>query len=49
MSAAAIVGRGLEAVDTPALLVDLDRLESNIAWIAETCRAAGVGRARSTP
>ncbi|MFO1061845.1 MAG: alanine racemase [Dongiaceae bacterium] len=40
--AAAAVGQGLAAVDTPALLVDLDRLESNIAYIAETCRAAGV-------
>jgi D-serine deaminase-like pyridoxal phosphate-dependent protein len=36
------VGQGLEALDTPALLVDLDRLEANIAYIAGTCRAAGV-------
>jgi D-serine deaminase-like pyridoxal phosphate-dependent protein len=42
MSAASLVGQGLDALDTPALLVDLDRLEANIAHIAETCRAAGV-------
>ncbi|HUP27222.1 MAG TPA: alanine racemase [Chloroflexia bacterium] len=29
-------------VDTPALLVDLDRLENNLARMASRCRAAGV-------
>src|SRR5258708_32549159 len=29
-------------LDTPALLVDLDTMESNIAHIAESCRAHGV-------
>lgn len=32
-----------EALDTPALVVDLDILEGNIRQIAETCRRAGVG------
>jgi D-serine deaminase-like pyridoxal phosphate-dependent protein len=31
------------ALDTPALLVDLDALEANIARIARTCRENGVG------
>ena len=30
------------ALDTPALLIDLDVLEANIAHIAQTCRAHGV-------
>src|SRR5882757_3288890 len=29
-------------LDTPALLIDLDVLEANIAYIAQTCRAHGV-------
>ena len=32
----------LDALDTPALLVDLDIMEANIARVAETCRARGV-------
>lgn len=32
----------LEALDTPALLVDLDIMEANIARVAEACRAQGV-------
>ncbi|MBM3522904.1 MAG: DSD1 family PLP-dependent enzyme [Alphaproteobacteria bacterium] len=36
------VGLPKSALDTPALLVDLDRLESNIRSIAGACRAAGV-------
>jgi D-serine deaminase-like pyridoxal phosphate-dependent protein len=32
-----------DAIETPALLVDLDILESNIAVIAEGCRRRGVG------
>jgi D-serine deaminase-like pyridoxal phosphate-dependent protein len=38
-----LIGASKEAVDTPALLVDLDLMEANIARIAETCRAQGVG------
>jgi D-serine deaminase-like pyridoxal phosphate-dependent protein len=30
------------ALDTPALLVDLDRMESNIAHVAAACRAHGI-------
>ena len=29
-------------LDTPALLVDLDVMEANIAHVARACRAAGV-------
>jgi D-serine deaminase-like pyridoxal phosphate-dependent protein len=41
-------------LDTPALLVDLDVLDANIARIASTCRAHGVGwrphvKAQKTP
>jgi len=36
------VGLGKEKLDTPALLVDLDVLQSNIARIAGACRAGGV-------
>src|SRR5688572_27595262 len=32
----------LDTLDTPALLVDLDIMEANIARVAETCRAQGV-------
>jgi D-serine deaminase-like pyridoxal phosphate-dependent protein len=39
----ALVERGRSALDTPALLVDLDVLEANIVRIAETCRASGIG------
>src|SRR5713101_4665226 len=42
------------ALDTPALLVDLDVMEANIARIAATCRAHGVAwrphtKAHKTP
>ena len=36
------VGRPISELDTPALLVDLDIMDANIAWIAGACRAAGV-------
>jgi D-serine deaminase-like pyridoxal phosphate-dependent protein len=36
------VGRKKAELDTPVLLVDLDRMEANIATIAGACRAAGV-------
>jgi D-serine deaminase-like pyridoxal phosphate-dependent protein len=35
-------GRSLSVVDTPALLVDLDVMDSNIARILAACRARGV-------
>lgn len=37
------VGLSLDDLDTPALWVDLDRLESNIAAMAGTLAAAGMG------
>ncbi len=41
-AAAELIGRPWTAADTPALLVDLDRLEHNIARMAAVARAAGV-------
>ncbi len=38
-----LIGEPKTALDTPALLVDLDLMEANIARVAETCRAHGVG------
>lgn len=40
--ASAPLGRGKAALDTPALLVDLDVMEANIAAIAAVCRRHGV-------
>lgn len=40
--AAGVVGMAVRDLDTPALLVDLDVLESNIARMAAICKAAGV-------
>jgi D-serine deaminase-like pyridoxal phosphate-dependent protein len=37
-----LVGLPKEALDTPALLVELDALEANIAHMAAACRDAGV-------
>ena len=53
-SAAKEIGQPKAALDTPALLVDLDILEANIAHIAKTCRDNGVGwrphsKAHKTP
>ena len=42
MSAPAPLGHGKEDLDTPALLVDLDVMEANIAAIAAGCRENGV-------
>ena len=42
MSAPAPLGQGKAALDTPALLVDLDVMEANIAAIAAGCRENGV-------
>mgnify|MGYP003663833778 FL=1 len=38
----AAIGDDLDQVDTPALMIDLDAFEHNIAVMAETCRTAGV-------
>jgi D-serine deaminase-like pyridoxal phosphate-dependent protein len=43
MAASSLIGAPKTAVDTPALLVDLDIMEANIRRVAETCRANGVG------
>src|SRR5438876_11894232 len=37
-----LIGQHKSALDTPALLVDLDVMEANIAGIVATCRAHGV-------
>ena len=45
MAAEPLVGASVlaeDGVDTPALLVDLDRLDANIARIAGACRAHGI-------
>ena len=49
-----LIGKTKAALDTPALIVDLDILEANIARIAATCRENGVGwrphtKAHKTP
>ena len=56
MNAAAhpLIGKDKTALDTPALLVDLDVLDANIARIARACRDNGVGwrphtKAHKTP
>jgi D-serine deaminase-like pyridoxal phosphate-dependent protein len=36
------VGYGVDELDTPALLVDLDVMDSNIAQVTSACRASGV-------
>jgi D-serine deaminase-like pyridoxal phosphate-dependent protein len=38
-----LIGLPKSALDTPALLVDLDVMEANIARIATACRAHGIG------
>jgi D-serine deaminase-like pyridoxal phosphate-dependent protein len=38
-----LIGLPKSALDTPALLVDLDILEANIAHVAAACRAGAVG------
>ena len=43
MPTPSLIGAPKAAVDTPALLVDLDVMESNIARVAEICRTSGVG------
>ena len=37
-----LVGQPVSALDTPALIVDLDVIEANIARIAAECRKHGV-------
>src|SRR5258705_9421474 len=49
-----LIGQSKLPLDTPALLVDLDVMEANIARIAKTCRDSGVGwrphtKAHKTP
>src|SRR5438046_2733407 len=49
-----LIGQSKSALDTPALLVDLDIMEANIARIVATCRAHGVAwrphtKAHKTP
>src|SRR5437660_8606477 len=49
-----VIGQDTFALDTPALLVDLDVMEANIARIVATCRAHGVAwrphsKAHKTP
>jgi D-serine deaminase-like pyridoxal phosphate-dependent protein len=49
-----LIGKSKFALDTPALLVDLDIMEANIERIAATCRDNGVGwrphsKAHKTP
>src|SRR5438874_6357799 len=49
-----LIGQSKSALDTPALLVDLNVMEANIARIAATCRAHGVAwrphsKAHKTP
>jgi len=41
-SSRALIGRQKSALDTPALLVDLDVMEANIARIVAVCRTHGV-------
>src|SRR6185436_11180018 len=53
-SSQSMIGEGTSALDTPALLVDLDVMETNIARIIATCRAHGVAwrphtKAHKTP
>ena len=43
MPTRSLIGAPKTAVDTPALLVDLDVMESNIGRVAETCRINGIG------
>ncbi len=37
-----LIGQPIEALDTPVLLVDLDRFESNVRHLADTCRRLGI-------
>jgi D-serine deaminase-like pyridoxal phosphate-dependent protein len=43
MPTRSLIGAPKTAVDTPALLVDLDVMESNIGRVVETCRTNGIG------
>jgi len=42
VSVASLIGQPYSVLDTPALIVDLDKLEANIATMARTFREAGV-------
>lgn len=39
---AALIGQGVAAIDTPALVVDLDAMERNLHRMADFCRARGL-------
>ena len=43
MVASSLIGAPKTAVDTPALLVDLDVMEVNIGRVAGICRTNGLG------
>jgi hypothetical protein len=43
MPAPSLIGAPKTAVDTPALLVDLDVMEANIGHVVEICRTNGIG------
>ena len=36
-----LIGQSIAALDTPALLLDLDRVDANLAHLQAACRAAG--------
>jgi D-serine deaminase-like pyridoxal phosphate-dependent protein len=40
--AQAVIGQGAAAIDTPALVIDLDAMERNLARMAEFARAKGL-------
>ena len=42
MTAAAQIGDGVDAIDTPALVIDLDAMERNLARMAEFARTHGI-------
>src|SRR6202008_4650410 len=51
---ASLIGQPISVLDTPALLVDLDVMEGNMARIVAACRAHGIGwrphsKAHKTP
>src|SRR5215469_5358412 len=43
MATPSLIGAPKTAVDTPALLVELDIMEANIRRVAGTCRTNGIG------
>src|SRR5438309_11372615 len=43
MPSHSLIGQMKSSLDTPALLVDLDIMEANVARVVAACRAHGVG------